>query len=107
MEAQGIDGVHRLYAVAPIRGPSGDQVWLSIGRTPEVLYAAVTAVILRDLVAIGATLLAALAAIWIGSNRLVLRRADQLVDASTRLHGVTGRSALPSGHPPTNWTGWR
>ena len=85
MEAQGIDGVHRLYAVAPIRGPSGDQVWLSIGRTPEVLYAAVTAVILRDLVAIGATLLAALAAIWIGSNRLVLRRVDQLVDASTRL----------------------
>ncbi len=97
VEAQGIDNVRRLYALAPIRGPSGDQVWLSIGRTPEVLYAAVTEATLRNLAAIAATLLAALAAIWIGSHRLLLRRIDQMVDASTRLAGGDWQATAPVG----------
>ena len=100
VEAQGIDGVRRLYAVVPIRGPSGDQVWLSIGRTPQVLYAAVGEATLRDLAAIGATLLAALAAIWIGSNRLLLRRIDQLVGASTRLAEGDWHATAPVGARP-------
>lgn len=83
--ATGVDGVQRLYATAPLVGPSGAQVRLSIGRTPAALYADETQAILRSLISVGSILLITLLALWFGSNRLLLRRIDQLGDASARL----------------------
>jgi PAS domain S-box-containing protein len=85
VEATGVDGVERLYAFTPIRGPSGTEVWLSIGRSPQVVYAEVWQTLTRDIVGMLAILLAALAAVWLASNRLLLRRIDVLVGASNRL----------------------
>ncbi|RIK38083.1 MAG: hypothetical protein DCC55_22215 [Chloroflexi bacterium] len=85
MRAIGADGVERLYVVRPIIGPGGAEAWLSIGRTPEVIYAGVTQAIVRDLIGIGTILLVAQAAIWWGSELLLLRRIARLVGASERL----------------------
>ncbi len=85
VEAKGIDGVNRLYAFTPIMGPSGAQVWLSVGRTPEAIYAGVGPAVTRDLLGIGAVLLAALAAFWVGSDWLLLRRIDRLSTVSMQL----------------------
>lgn len=94
-EAPGVDGVNRIYAFTPIRGPGGAQVWLSIGRTPEAIAGVVWQSILRNILGIGAILLVALAAVWIGSNRLLLRRIDQLVNASVQLAQGNDRARAP------------
>ncbi len=96
IEAQGVDGVHRLYAFTPIMGPSGAQVWLSVGRTPEAIYADVGPAVTRDLLGIGAVLLAALAAFWVGSDRLLLRRIDLLTAASTQFAGGDWQVRVPT-----------
>jgi PAS domain S-box-containing protein len=93
--AIGEDGGERLYALTPIPGPSGAQVWLSIGRPPAVVYAPVGQTILRDLIGIGIVLLMALAALWLGSNRLLLGRIDQLVGTSTRLAAGDWQARAP------------
>jgi signal transduction histidine kinase len=96
VEAIGVDGVPRLYATVPVRGPSGAEVWLSVGRTPEVLYAGVGQAVTRNIAGLGAILLVALAALWIGSDRLLLRRIDGLVDASTRLAAGEWEARAPA-----------
>jgi len=95
VEAKGVDGVNRLYAFTPISGPSGAEVWLSIGRTPEAIYAEVGPAVTRDLLGIGAVLLAALAAFWVGSDWLLLRRIDRLAAASTKLAGGDWQVRVP------------
>jgi PAS domain S-box-containing protein len=95
VEARGVDGVNRLYAFTPIMGPSGAEVWLSIGRTPEAIYAEVAPAVTRDLLGIGAVLLAALAAFWVGSDWLLLRRIDRLTTVSTQLAGGDWRVRVP------------
>ena len=95
VEARGVDGVNRLYAFTPIMGPSGADVWLSIGRTPEAIYAKVGPVVIRDLLGISAVLLAVLAAFWVGSDWLLLRRIDRLASVSTRLAGGDWQVRVP------------
>jgi signal transduction histidine kinase len=85
VEAMGVDGVKRLYAFTPLLGPNGTQVWLSIGRSPDFIDAEVRQTVLRNLFGIFAILSAALAAIWLAADRLLLRRIDNIVDASTSL----------------------
>ena len=99
VEAQGVDGVNRLYAFTPIAGPSGAQVWLSVGRTPEAIYAEVGPAVTRDLLGIGAVLLAALAAFWVGSDWLLLRRIDRLTTVSTQLAGGDWQTRVPVRRP--------
>ena len=107
VEAHGVDGVNRLYAFTPIVGPSGAQVWLSVGRTPEAIYAEVGPAVTRDLLGIGAVLLAALAAFWVGSDWLLLRRIDRLTTVSTQLAGGDWQVRVPVQVPvrarATNW----
>jgi PAS domain S-box-containing protein len=97
VEATGADGVRRLYAFAPVRGPSGDEVWLSIGRTPDVVYEAVRRATLRNLLGVASILLAALAAVWIGSNYLLLRKIQRLSQASERLAAGDLQARAPVG----------
>ena len=99
VEARGVDGVVRQYAFTPIVGPSGTQVWLSIGRTPEAIYAEVGPAVTRDLLGIGAVLLAALAAFWVGSDWLLLRRIDRLTTVSTQLAGGDWQVRVPVAVP--------
>jgi PAS domain S-box-containing protein len=96
IQAVGADGVERLYGFTPIIGPGGAQVWLSIGRMPSVIYAGVSQVIVRDLLGIAAILLAALVAVWVGSDRLLLRKIDQLVGASNRLAAGDWQARAPA-----------
>jgi PAS domain S-box-containing protein len=97
VEAVGVDGVQRLYAFAPVRGPSGEEVWLSIGRTPDVVYETVRQASLRNVLGVGSILLAALAAVWIGSNYLLLRKIKRLSQASERLAAGDLQARAPIG----------
>jgi PAS domain S-box-containing protein len=95
VEADGVDGVGRLYAFTPIRGPSGTSVWLSIGRAPEVVYAEVRQTITRDLIGMLVILVTVLAAVWLAGNRLLLHRIDKLVEVSNRLANGDWQARAP------------
>lgn len=85
IEGTGADGVERLYAIAPIVGPAGTDVWLSVGRAPTAIYAEARWQVARDLMGIGMIMLAALAAIWFGSHRWIMQPMRRLVKASRQL----------------------
>ena len=95
VEATGVDGVERLYAFTPILGPNEAEVWLSVGRTPQAIYAGVARTVTRDMLGIGAILLVALAAVWVGSDRLLLRKIHQLVGTSTQLAAGDWQARAP------------
>lgn len=97
VQMQGVDGIERLYAFSPIQGPGGGQVWLTVGRTPEVIYAPVSQAIARDLIQIGIILLAAMAAIWIGTDRLILSRIQKILGTSRQFAAgdLSARIAAP------------
>jgi PAS domain S-box-containing protein len=96
IQTVGVDGVKRLYAFTPITGPGSGQVWLSLGQTSEAIYAEVNQAVTRDALGIAAILLVALAAVWLGSNRLLLRKIDRLVAASERLAEGDLAARLPA-----------
>lgn len=98
VETIGVDGIMRMYAFTPVLGPGEADVWLSVGRTLDVVYAGVWQRVVRDLLGVGAILLTAMVGIWFASNRLLLRRIDELAEASGQLAAGDWQARVP---PPS------
>ncbi len=73
--AEGQDGVHRLYAVAPV---ADDQLNVIIGLPTGGRLAWLDAAVIAGTLAPAALMLAAVGAIWIGTQRLVIRHVGEL-----------------------------
>lgn len=96
-ESVGMDGVARLYAFAPLNITPNNRVYVSFGVPTSVALAEANSAFARSIMfLITATLLAVVAA-WIGGHRLVVRRAQALIDAVRRLQAGDhdARSMLP------------
>jgi len=81
----GLDGVHRLYAFAPIRVGGDTRAYVGIRIPIEVAFADANRTLRRNLILLGLVGLLAFGAAWFGGDIFVLRRVDDLVSATRRL----------------------
>mgnify|MGYP002336074658 CR=1 FL=1 len=98
-ELDGLDGVTRLYAFAPLHdGPAGS-AYVSVGIPKEVAFASANRAFTRNMASLLVVALLALAAAWVGSDVFVLRRVQALASAARRLAtgDLTARTGLPHG----------
>jgi len=82
VEAPGVDGVVRIYAIVPL-GVTGGQV--RAGIPTAVAYAAVHRGLVSNVTALMVAAGLALAAVWFGGGVFILKGVNRLVDATTRL----------------------
>ena len=81
-ELAGPDHVMRLYGFAPLAIGSGSHLYVIAGIARTVAFAAANAAFARNLILFSLVALVALAAAWIGSNLLILRRATAISHAA-------------------------
>lgn len=85
-EMEGLDGVPRLYAFAPLAGtPENAGAYLSIGIPKEVAFADADSTLARNLTLLGLVGLLTLLAAWLGTDLFILRRVQALVLATKRV----------------------
>ncbi len=85
-EVAGADGVVRLLGFAPVPGPAGTRrAYLSVSLPREAAFAAADRAFVRNLLGLGLVAVVAIAAAWLGSEWIVLRRLKLLADAAGRL----------------------
>jgi signal transduction histidine kinase len=84
-EAPGLDGVERLYAFTPLRGSTGNRIYLSLGIPTEVAYAEVNRRLAQNLIALGLVAVLAMVAAWFTGDLFILRQVRMLVSATRRL----------------------
>lgn len=97
-QATGVDGITRLFAYTPVPGTGGTGMYLGVGLTPDVAFAEINQALVRNLTWLGATAFLALVILWVGTDMLILRRVEALVNAAQRLrHDLTARTGLQHG----------
>jgi signal transduction histidine kinase len=97
-EAEGVDGIPRLFAFTPLNNSAGNgDVFVSIGIPTTVAFAAANQTLTRNLVGLAVVTLLALSAAWVGGKWFILRWIDALVEATKRLSSgdLTARTGLP------------
>jgi hypothetical protein len=89
-EAKGLDGIHRVWAIAPLPQSREAGLWISAGVPTAELYAAAHRVFIRGLGLLGLATLAMLVAAWlIGRwSKMVYRSANRGLEAG---HGAWAR----------------
>jgi two-component system cell cycle sensor histidine kinase/response regulator CckA len=101
-EAQGLDGVSRLYAFAPLRAtPDSPGVHVAIGIPAEVAFASANRMVRRNLTILALLTALALAAAWLGGESFILRPLWRLQETARRLGSgdLAARASLASGPP--------
>ena len=92
------DGIPRIYTFRPLHSKvASGSMYVILSIPTEVAFAEVNRILTRNLLLMGLVALLVFAAIWIGSDRLIMRPVNALVDATRRLsNGDLGtRSGVP------------
>jgi hypothetical protein len=100
-EAEGADGVDRLYAVTPLgAGEPAAGARLSVGIPVEAVVGEADRALVRNLVWLGLVTALALLAAWFGSEVFVLRRVEAVTRAMRRLRAgdLSARTGLRYGY---------
>ena len=99
-EAEGTDGVPRLFSFAPFGGAAQSaNAYVSVGIPAVVAFAGANRILVRNLAALALVAGLALAAAWVGGNLFIVRQIRALVGATKRVaDGELGvRTGLPQG----------
>jgi PAS domain S-box-containing protein len=81
----GTDGVERLYVFTHFSATPASRVYVSIGIPAAVVFAGANKLFINALLLLALVTAVVVAAIWTGSNALVLRPANALIQATRRL----------------------
>src|SRR5262249_4339471 len=85
-DAEGPDGVRRLYAFAPVQiRAQGTELYVAVGVPLRVAYAEADRSLVRNLAAVGIAGLLSIFAAWAAGDLFVVRRMKALVAATTGL----------------------
>jgi len=85
-QTTGVDGIERLYAFSPLRGPERvGNVYVSVGIPTAIAFAEVQRSLVRNLVGFGLVTGLMLVAAWVASDLLILRRVRVLTGAARQL----------------------
>lgn len=100
MEANGVDGIPRLYAFTPLGEPLETGAYVRVGIPAETAYAEANRVLLRNLAVIGIITLLVLAATRFISSLLIMGPVKALVRATEKLAegDLSARTGLPDGY---------
>lgn len=83
---RGIDGVERIYAFTRLHWDSeGGRIYLSVGLPTSIAFADAYRNLAFNLVCLGIVAVFALAGVWLGSDWLIMRGVNALVEATKRL----------------------
>lgn len=85
LESNELDNIHRLYGVRKVRGAAGNDLYVCMGISKKMALTPVDRVFVRNLMGIASVGLMALLVTWFGGEILILRRLDELVQATRRL----------------------
>lgn len=98
-ELPGLDGVTRLYAFTPLSTVVDTGFYVGVGIPQRVVYSEAQKVLLQHFAGLGLVIMAALLAVWFGSEVLILKRVRAMAGAVERLSAgdMTARSGLPYG----------
>lgn len=84
-EAVGLDGVERIYFLAPMLQQNTQDIYLRIGMASKVAFAAARQGLVRDLAFISGMTVFAFLLTWLFSNAYVLRQIKRLWLATTKI----------------------
>ncbi|MHB8473749.1 MAG: bifunctional diguanylate cyclase/phosphodiesterase [Gammaproteobacteria bacterium] len=98
-ETKGLDGIARLYAFAPLHNGASGNVYVGVGISKAITFAAADHVFWVDMVWLSLVATLALAAAWLGGDAFFLRRINTLTAAARRLAAgdLGARTGLPHG----------
>ncbi len=98
-QLEGLDGVRRLYAFAPLQSSASGDVYVSVGIPTAVAFASANQDLKLNLLILAIVAALALVATWAGSEVFVLRRVNALTAAARRLTkgDLNARTGLPHG----------
>ena len=86
LRARGVDGIDRLYNLASVYTPGGEEAWLVTIESPEhEIFRPVYQNVQRHLIWTIVIAIFALATTWLGTDKLLVQRLRRLVDVSTKL----------------------
>jgi signal transduction histidine kinase len=105
--AAGLDGVERLYSLDPIAGTGPASLYVSVGVPTHLADAEIWVRLGRNLGVLAIVTLLAIAAAWLGSERLVLAPVRRLLGATKRLAAgdLTARTGAAPGPGELNQLG--
>jgi PAS domain S-box-containing protein len=98
-EAADVDGVLRIFAFRPLRLGPAELIHVAVGVEPAVAFADGDRIIRRSLIELGVVAGLALAAAWVGTDVLLVRRTKALVATARRLAvgDLGARTGMPGG----------
>jgi len=85
LEAEGLDGVERLYAFAPIENDPSSKTYILVGIPSDVAYATAQASLLVNMVVLGMVTIFAIAGAWLISEYFILGRINALKKAAKQI----------------------
>ncbi len=84
-ESEGVDGVRRVYFLAPLLQHREHGLYLRVGMPTDTVFAGARAELVRNLMLLGTMACMALLLTWLFSNALVLRHVQRLWQATRKL----------------------
>lgn len=81
----GIDGTKRMYGITTIRAAYETDIYVSLGVSEEAVFGRLNGLYAKNVGGIAIVTVLALLAAWFGGDAFILRRVNQLVNATKRL----------------------
>jgi diguanylate cyclase (GGDEF)-like protein len=98
-EGRGVDGVHRIYALARLGSAASSHGYIMIGTPSSELYAAINAALLPRIAFLFTAFLAIMLIAWFGSNAMILKRIRILALSTQQMgRGDLGSRARVGGN---------
>ncbi len=89
------DGVERLYALAPLRIPGDNKPYVGVGLPTATVFAEADSALKRNLIGLAVVAVLGLAAAWVTSEFVILRRVRALAGGTARLAGGDFEARVP------------
>lgn len=101
IQTSGVDGIRRVYAFSSLQSPlyGGDE-YVILGLSTNAVFGGVNQVLLRTLTGLGLVAILILMIAWLGSNLLILRPIQALIQTAQQL--TTGNLQARTGFAPGN-----
>ena len=97
-ESIGLDGVQKLYGYKPLGlDPKNPSAFVAVGVPSSEAFATVNQNFMRNLIGLGIILVVTLILGWVGTNTLIVRRTNLLLEATKKLSAgdLHARTGLP------------
>jgi PAS domain S-box-containing protein len=100
LESDGSDAVRRVYSYTTLSAATGPQLFTAIGMPKDEILAAARRELRHNLAALGALIVIAFVAVWIGAELVVLRHLRNLAQAASEVSEGRFDVRIEAAHAP-------